>query len=260
MAKHKPRYIRKKARRKLPALVFVLVMLLAATGIWGVSAKYTQQQEGDALVKAKEFYFTSDLLMVGGKTYELSPGTGSVTFALRSRVDALRYSEDAVQYTVTASGGTLSTASGTLSTEDAVITLSGLTDGGSYTVTAVGEAGYEKTLSATFVVKSGDTGIYKHLDTANGAYVLLTVWTKNSAGDVRITFPDGLIPDTTDPNLKNIVNFDGMNYKSAGFDQEGWEIYSSRTYRFFKADPSGIFSAGDFSVTLNGEEAAAATP
>ena len=263
------------SRRKqllIPALV-VLILLISLIG--GVSAKYVKDVGGTkALVRAKEFYFSSDLLAENGAHYDLNPGTTSVTFELRNHDDQLRFSEEPVEYKVTAdNGATVSSTPDKLTAENpnATITLSGLQDGKTYTVTAVGSAGYKKTLTATFTVKAQSEGVYKHLNVtpdASGTHILLTVWTENTSGDVTIQFPAGLIPDATDPALAGILNcIDGTyraNTDESGISQAAGSLgsYSSHTYRFFLEElhSGSKFSVEHFKVFIGGREATNSNP
>lgn len=264
MARKKYKYAKPVPLGRKIALILVLAVLLSAA-LWGVAAKYIQQSGTDSLVKAPEFYFTSDFLVEGGAVYDLNPGTTHVTFVLKNHEDSLRFSPGTVAYSVTADAGTfvqgnpepVQLVQGTIpETGDVTITLYGLANGGSYTVTAVGECGYQKTLTATFRVKAGDTAAYKHVDNSNGAYVLLTVWTTNSGGQVSITFPNGLIPDATDPVLSGIRNYNG-SYQGGTYALNTLEAHSSYTYRFFK---DSAYTGGEFTVTVGGTPAQTKQP
>ena len=265
MGKPKGRNMAKKHRpgRKLPLLFALAAAVLLSAVIWGVAAKYTQESSGSAVVRAREFYFTSDLLTESASTvYYLNPGTESVSFTLSRMEDSLRNAEgETVSWTATTTGGTLSASEGTLgeTNHTQTVTLSGLSDGGTYTVTAVGSAGYQKTLSATFKVQTSPTGFYKYLDNTDPACVLLTVWTENCSGDVTVTFPDGLIPDATDEDLSGVYNYsDGTYY--GGTLTQAYNEYESRTYRFFKRNGSAVYAATNFIVKLNNTEATVKTP
>ena len=233
MAKYIPKHSAppRRGRFILPVLLAAVVLAgsLAAVS-WNSSAKYTKEHEEQAVAKIVEFYFGSDLLVPGGKSYTLNPGSEEFSFELRN-FDGLKASELTVNYTVTVSGpdGSVieikphgsnqvsSTAGGSLVNggegKADIVTVSGLVDGGVYTVTAVGNSkmteqdgeGYTATLSATFTVSSEETNIYKNTSYYED-YVLLTLWTKNKAGEFVITLPNGLIPDKTYPG-----------YTSAGY-------------------------------------------
>ena len=234
-----------------------LVVLLFAMLITGVVAKYVYRNGGMNMVISREFYFTSNLLKENGANYILNPNVSEITFTLGNHRDALRWAEDDISYQITVSGeATVNETSGTLvrqtdKTTVKTITLSGLLPGKTYTVTATGKAGYKKVLSATFTVGTNQQKVYKYLDTTNDAYVLLTVWTENVAGNLQFQFPAGLIPDNTDPIMEEITNFSGEIYNS-GNVLDGVSlaaINSSRTYRFFKGG-AGIVTADDFTVQL----------
>lgn len=251
-------------KRAIKLLIALLAVCLISFGAGRAYAKYIREQRGEGLVKAQEFYFTSDYLTTTGETYILNADTESISFQLRNYDDSLRWSEHDVSFVVTASDGAQlkltedgtesAQLTGSISTgnDNSVnVILTGMKAGKSYRVTATGNAGYEATLQATFTVDKYQTGLYKHVDTtSNDAYVLLTVWSEDIASeDVTITYPAGLVPDNT--NLEMALaetNGTGFTVKFAD--------YQSRTYRFFK---EGTYN-GEFSVKLNGTEATPATP
>jgi len=231
----------KKTVRRL-ALVLIALLCITSASIGIVQAKYVYSNRQDAAVYSKEFYFESDVLVEGGKEYFLNPGTTSVNFVLKNCADSLRFSADQISYKLTASDGVLSITNGTLSGEmvsTATFSLSNLEDGKSYTVTAVGKAGYSRTISATFTVKKSQPKLYMHV-ADNAEYVLLTVWTEDVNGTISVKFPMGLIPDNTQPDLASITEADGV------FTDE-LAKYSSKTYRFFK---NSSFTSGEFTVMM----------
>ena len=179
----------------------------------------------------------------------------------------LRISTDNIRYTVSVTGddgAVLTPASGTLSggvLNDATITLSGLRSGGSYTVTAVGEAGFRRTLSATFTVERAPARVFKKLESSS-AFVTLTVWTEDCTGSANVSFPAGLIPDATDPALSAVTNYAGGSYGAGSFtDAENFTVpYASRSYRFFKDNTGTVYSAAQFPVYVGGTEAVEPSP
>ena len=229
-------YKKKRRPSSLTGKLLVLLLLAAVVcgaSVWGATARYVSQSEHQGVVKAKEFYFTSDYLVPGGKEYTLNPGTTAVSFELRN-YDGLKVSELAVEYTVTLNGEQFASSGDTpIETGEArgvQIDLTGLTPG-TYTVTATGyarnaagEQVYTTTLSATFVVKAPVEGIYKHTENY-GDYVILTVWTNGKAANAEVTIPTGLIPDYTDAKLTG-KSAGGTIKVELGKDE-------SLSYRFF---------------------------
>ena len=278
----------KKTQLKNAAYI-VLIILLLGLAAGGVYAKYVYSNAATGTVLAREFYFSSDYLSADGAAYTLNPGTTEVTFELRNHGDSLRYSSDDIVYKISVTGtdatettptsvslsvGGKNIQSGETQEDSPLkkdekssitITMSDLLDGHTYTVTATGtggykvgddykndgKGGYSETLTATFSVLSAGTGVYMHLDTTNSAYVVLTVWTENVTGDATIMFPDDLIPDSTDPILATIQNYNietGMYTGTSFSDNTSFDNpYSSRTYRFFKTSD---YTGSDFTVTL----------
>ena len=66
---------------------------------------------------------------------------------------------------------------------------------------------------------------------------------------VTVTFPAGLIPDSTDPILAAVKNYEGNTYVAKSFtDKNSFQsASSSRSYRFFKTDG---YTAGSFTVKM----------
>ncbi len=207
----------------ISAIAVMLSLCVLTVGM--LVAKYLSERSSDGLVRAKNFYFTSNLL--DGEEHTLAPGTTSVNFTLGNHEDDLRYSEVDIEYTVTVNNGaTVTNDKGTLtkgSVKDAEITISNLKTG-KYTVTAVGTGGYSKTLTATIVVPAKETQLYQHQDNSAGEYILLTVWNEgDKAGNVTIEYTG--IPDNTNSNM--------TAWKTNEIHQVTIEPHESKVFRFF---------------------------
>lgn len=253
------------------ACAFLASVLLLLSVVSGVYAKYVWGIERKSAVSAPNFYFTSDLLAENPKTYTLNPGAGgttSFTFEVRNYADELRNTDMNVEYSVTVIPSeeiTVTPASGKLTASQkstATITVSGLENGQTYTITATGRAGFESTLSANVTVRPDAQNIYKHLyvDSTDPNYVLLTVWTENVSGEVSITFPAELIPDATDAALEGIFtpSNDGKAYMFT--DNSNFTAsYSSHVYRFFKAEDAK-YENSQFTVEIDGKPAVPGVP
>jgi hypothetical protein len=228
----------------------------------GSIAKYIQQSQADGSVKAKLFYFTSDLL--DDQTHELSSGTTSISFTVGNNADQLRYSNVAINYTVKVSNeagdtvyektdGSLTASEKSIDTITVGSEASPLT-AGTYTVTVQGytgdadNSGYKKTLKAVFKIQSEPSTVNYELDISNSEYVLLTVWSQNYSGAVDITYPAGLIPDNTDSVMRSVTT-DTNFTDSTTFSNSK---YSSHVYRFF-------YSSANTSVNLQGFTVSTAT-
>lgn len=208
-------------------LIVMVILFLVSIFSWGSAAKYAHQSQREAVVKAKDFYFTSDYLNPEGAEYMLNSDVTEITFELRN-YDGLNVSEVDIDYQVDVDGeATVESPTGTIMTVDkrTIITLKNLKAGNTYKVTATGSNGYRKTLQATFKVSKDTTGVYKNTMVYDD-YVLLTVWTINVAADnITISIPDGLIPDATDPALTKKGGGDKISLKLGANE--------SRSYRFF---------------------------
>ncbi len=248
-------------------LIVVCIVLLVATSIatGSVLAKYARTLKNNTSpVTAKAFYFESDYLVetvIEGAQgyYHLNSTTQSVSFnlynfqremcadpncencAFTSQVNCnytVNVTSDDTDFTLSAEQFTAFADTKTTQT----VTLSGLEPGRSYQVSVTANGGYTKTLYATFSVDTEGSGFFMNVAETD-AYVLLTVWTERySTGPITVNVPAGLIPDATDPILKDIENYktvDGVN-KYTEFDFTDADSFqsasSSRSYRFFKAD------------------------
>lgn len=260
-----------KKRHRINGYPFLFVILMIVALSAGIIAKYVHQTEDNNQVRAKEFYFTSDLLSEIGGEYLLNATESGIAFKVENSMDTLHYSEMDIDYEVevemsngadfgTDASETITPVTGTLTGgagNSQIIEINGLKKGIVYTVTVTGRTntipgfGYKKVLYATFSLAESGMGFYKHLDISNPHYVLLTIWTENLKGDVKISVPEGMIPDNTDAVLKDVDNYQDVvgysadsdsAYKAFVFeDDETFDkTYSSRSYRFFIDDPKNI--------------------
>lgn len=227
----------------LAAVGIVLTLIL----IGATDASYLYKKKSSGTVKAKEFYFTSNLL--DGQPHTLAPGSTQITFTLGNHPDELRFSQTPITYTVEVDGDTPDgeNLTGTLeagSIQNQSVTITGLVPGYTYTVTAEGDGGYHQTLTATLVIPEEEKYLYKYLNTTNSEYVELTVWAKGISGEVSITAPTSVLPNNANLVMAEAKNgaestftfTDANTFKDAG--------YCSYTYRFFG---SGV-TASDFTV------------
>lgn len=212
-------------------IITVAVLSLCALTVGMIFAKYFNENISNDRVRAQNFYFTSNLL--DGKEHTLSAGSTSVTFTIGNHEDALRFSEMDIKYKYTVvddTGKEIKNAEGTLakgSVTDATITVSGLEPGRKYTVTATGDGGYTKTLTATIVVPAKETKLYYHIDSTAGDYTLLTVWNDGDVeGSVTVKYTG--IPDNTNPNMGDWTTADGQSGKSVDIGP-----HESKVFRFF---------------------------
>lgn len=248
--------------RRLLILAGAVLLLAVLLAIGVAFAKYADSKSEKIPVSSKAFYFESDYLTEDNHEYALNSGTTSVEFKLYNFENELRFSEVDCTYAVSVgtqdASFTSMTSTYTLQQSELpqtqTVNLDGLKDGYSYavTVTATG-GGYTKTLYATFTVGKTD-GFYMNLSD-EGSYVVLTVWTENITGNVEISVPAGLIPDSTDSVFANVKNYNGGTYKSFNFEDTSsfTSRYSSHSYRFFKT--SDYDSTSDFTVKMGNKTA-----
>lgn len=213
--RHIPKNLRRKGKKKsaaaaVAALAVCLVLLMLLVPMVGtVFGRYQRQIRSDGWVKAYDFYFTSNLL--DGGTHTLAPGSTEVTFTLSNHADELRYSEVDINYVVkvtdkdgNATGATVTNNTGGKlnkdNPQDAEVTISDL-QAGTYIVTATGDGGYKKTLTAEIKVLPEEAKLYWNRENVSDGYTLLTVWNEgDTPGDVTIKYTG--IPDNTNPNMK----------------------------------------------------------
>lgn len=240
---------KKNIRKTKQPFLFLLVGFLILAGIFGgLYAKYIDQESQKSKPIAENFYFTSNLLTEEGKNYSLSLGTDKITFQLRNFEDDLRSSDSNIEYkyTVTSNDTEVRNGNGTItrngsSGNNKTITIDKIS-AGKYTITATATSPFTKTLKATFSIPEESTEIeYNINDKEGSAYVMLHVSTKAYAGKVKISWPEGLIPDTTQTAFENI-NTETNDTYSASNITESVTKYSSYTYRFFKKDTTKDYS------------------
>lgn len=237
----------RKKRNIRTFLALAIATLVFTCLVGGVLAKYVEKEHKNASVTAKEFYFESDLLKEGGKEYTLNATTTSLSFSLKNYADELRVAEMEISYTVTVENLTVDYNGGDkkLSAENKdteKITLTGFEKGKTYTVKAVGNGGYSKTLSATFTVRTEDTGFYKYIEIKEENCLYLTVWTGNVLGTVTFEIPSGLIPDR---RLEIFKDFTG---NTVSFELDA---FSSQLFKFIIPNDYEGEKNFDFDVKLN---------
>lgn len=232
----------------------VLVVLLFSCLTSGILAKYVKDQRNDASITAADFYFRSDLLTEEGEStsYVLNASTQKITLYLYNYADALRVSETNITCEVSATGGlTVALDTPTLSKNNASkikVTVSGFETGKSYEITATGKGGYEQTLSASFTVRTVDSGFYQYVDTSSEGVLELLVWTGNVSGTATFTIPSGLLPDRRDPFFEGLVG-----------NEVNFTIEKNSLQKFKFIVPSTYEGTPHFTVTLNGATVAEET-
>lgn len=242
----------KSARNKLtkiqPWMFLLGGFLILAILFGGLYAKYYYQESEKKAAIAENFYFTSDLLSKDGKDYTLASNTTQLTFELRNYQDELRSSESDIQYeyTVKKDGTNITNDTGTISKKsdggnENKITISNLS-AGKYTITATAKSPFSETLKADFTIPEESNGLnYTVNDSKQSAYVLLELSTDAYEGNVKIHWPDGVIPDSTQKIFENTKNFQNDTY-TAGNIMIQVKKYTAYTYRFFKEDINKNYS------------------
>lgn len=241
--------------------IALLAILIAFSGY--TAAKYVRSQREEPLYVARSFYFESDLLESQASNgeypkYTLQDGTDSIAFQLKNHADDLRFSEVDIDYKVeltTKDGNAVdgqSPKTGELARDrkvDEKIEFTGLSSG-TYVVIATATGPYTSTLKAEFTLEAKNEAITASISDSSGSPVLrLTVSTTDYAGDVKITWPDGVRPDNTDPLLSGAY-ISGTG--TAGNCTVDFKANSEYTFLFFKDNPSTTYSIGEngFSVNL----------
>ena len=237
-------------KRGIGRLVWLVIAVGLLAAVAGVSAKYAQTKTNVEDTVAEDFYFTSTMLTSDAKgvSYTLMPTTTELNIPVCNYADSLRFSTANIEYSYTVMKGDteVTKGKGTLKGNQlttGTIPLTGLTTG-TYTVTAKATSPFAATLTGSFTIPAESSGVqYSVSDTAGSAFATLTVWTTNYNGNITIAWPAGVIPDSTDPELKNKVTYSGSSYAAGSTQVTGTE-YGSNTYRFFKTDLAQDYTTG----------------
>lgn len=245
----------------LAALLFVtaLALLLSTAGV--TLAKYISSRQNTGAAVAKPFYFSSDKLAEDLPHYRIDPpGSGTtvtLTFTLSNYVDDLRRTEETIAYTYKAVSGTDVSAAaiqdasgntaqgqGELKASDVSpktitleVPLSAFNGDGVVTVAATATSPYEKTIGAQFGFTALENVVQYTAQTTGNAVVLEL--SGGSGENVSVTWPQGLVPDTTNPI------FLGYSGHTVTFVPESGKRYA---LTFLKENPGTDFQKEDFSV------------
>ena len=242
----------KQDTRKVVAIVLAVAVLIVVGAVASFSARYAHTEGDDRAVASEAFYFTSDVLTSDGATYTLPAGTSTISFAVRNYADELRWSEGTVQYGWTCterdgksseqkgSGSIASSAGGGTSTTINVNDLRA----GTYDVELKATSPYTQTLKGTFVIPDADTAVSSTVEDAkDSATATLVVSTKDYEGKVTVTWPAGVIPDTTQEAFKDATA--GADGAAGGSITVDAKRFSSYSFRFFKTNTSADYSGGN---------------
>lgn len=246
----------KSAKNKLtkiqPWLFLLCGILLLAMTFAGFYAKYVYQTSEKKSPIAERFYFTSDYLSKDGKTYNLTSNTTQLTFELRNYQDELESADSDIEYsyTVKKNNAEIKNATGTIKKQangKNSITIDGLS-AGKYVVTAAAQSPFKETLTGTFIIPEESKSLdYKVSDSKQSAYILLEISTDAYEGKIKIQWPDGLIPDSTQKIFEGVQNLNNGKYTKGNITVQVGK-YSANTYRFFKEDTDKEYSEKDITV------------
>lgn len=225
-----------------PWLFLLCGFVILAMAFGGFYAKYVHQESEKKAPIAEKFYFTSDFLRQNGKDYTLASNTKQLEIELRNYEDDLRSSDSDIKYryVVKKDGTQIQTDTGTISKKTdsgnkVQITINNL-KAGKYTVTATAESPFQKTLSASFTIPEESKDLnYKVSDSQQSAYASLQISTDAYDGAIKIQWPSGLIPDSTQKIFENTKNLQNNKYVTGSMTVQV-KKYTAYTYRFFKED------------------------
>ena len=200
----------------LPVLVLLAAGLLSLAGV--TAARYVARQSESGLVSASAFYFTSDLLREGEEvpSYFVDPKQETIQVRLSNTEDGERVTGGDITYRVSVEGGTATASTGTLSGTAGTATVSVTPAEEKVTVTVTSTSPYEKKLSAVFVRRAGN----QYALSDGNAAAVLTIICADDAREIKLTLPDGVLPDATDTRVKADS---GGGY---GFESPGPGVYS----------------------------------
>lgn len=222
-------------------------------------AKYSSNTNQDVVFEAKNFYFESDLLhdATNPISYTYQKGVDEISVVLKNNIDDYRFSDVEIEYKVQITdqegnsvtdknGVKLELKQGKLSNADIVeseIKFSNLPTG-VYVVKAEAIKPYTKTLQAIFTLTEQDNNIiYEINDSKNSPTLYLTLKTIDYSGNISITWPSGIYPDSTNIYFENIET--GLN---GGTTTINFNSDSEYSFQFFKNNPETVYSKNDFLV------------
>lgn len=237
----------------------LLLLVIPIIFLTGSVAKYVKEKNTELVYEAKNFYFESDLLSNNTKAlaYTYDVGNDEITINLKNNIDELRYSDVDIKYTVSLTdmqgnevkdrnGDIVEDINGKLSNnsiDSKKITFENLSEG-KYIVIAKAIEPYEKTLQASFTLKSKNESIeYKVSDSVNSPVLQLTVKTTDYKGNVKITWPSNVVPDNTESKFVNV----NSGYNGGNIDIP-FETNSEYIFQFFKKQPSICYDKSSFMV------------
>lgn len=241
------------SKRKF-AIIIILIFAIGIISSSIVMAKYFSDKEKETLYVAESFYFESDLLTSDAttKTYTYQKGKDNIQIVLKNNIDDFRFSDVDIDYSVkiTDLNGTevKSPIQGTLSKgsiNEQTISFNNLATG-SYTITATAIAPYEKTIKANFIIEAKNTDIsYRVTDVTNSAVAQLTITTNDYNGNVKITWPQGVAPDSTNSIFSDVNTGYNSSNKTIEVSSK-----SETIIQFFKEDASQQYKTEDFQVVI----------
>lgn len=231
--------------KKQPSKVtyFILLSFIMFSLISGASyAKYIFEQKSPVEVDAKNFYFTSNLLVESSKemkNYTLQAGVDEIEFTLMNYPDELRTSEVDIQGVAILTKDSEEIAKQTFTlgknqqSEQVIRFDNPKLSEGVYVVTATAESPYSQTLRARFTITDLYQDVdYSVIDKVGSPNLMVKVNTTDYEGNIIITWPDGVYPDNTDPYLQNAnTNSYVVRVKK----------HSEYTFQFFKNKPNETY-------------------
>lgn len=248
----------KRDNRVIAVVLLVAAALVAVGGISSYAAKYAHQATDGRELSSPAFYFTSDVLRDDDTAnYQLPVGTTSISFELRNYADDLRWCDTNIdyEYKVAAPDGTQFASGAGVITRDASkgvavpISATGLTQPGTYTVTATSTKPFSQQLSAKFTIAAANTDLNVSLaDNNDSATATLTVSTQDYEGNVKVSWPAGVVPDQTQAEFDRVSTGDSSGNYSAGSVTVTAKKFSTYTFRFFKTDPSQKFDTSQITA------------
>lgn len=239
-------------KMKYVFIVLSIISILTCVAV-PVLAKYIKEKENELEIRAKKFYFTSDLLEepsthVAIPEYMLGKGVNVISFTLNNFEDDLRFTTSDIKYemiVVDSNNFTVYDKTGTITGGNEKQSVSFNTPelvAGTYIVTVESTFPYSKCLKAKFIVQEIDENItYTVSDGVSSTVVMLTISVNDYSGNINIKWPNGVSPDNSDPLLSGAINCD--NYTVY------FNSYSEYTFVFFKNDSSKVYSDTDFVVS-----------
>lgn len=238
--------IKRKRYSLLASLCLLTALALLLSGGAVTLARYVMDKQTQGTAVAKPFYFSSDKLAEESPYYQLDSTGGEVqlTFELRNYIDELRCTDSdfSCRYQVFSdtgeelAAGERSFSANVQKAESVSVAVDPayFSGGREVTVSASTTAPYRESISGRFGFSKGQNQLQYSVSQQGNAVV---VEISGGSGNVSLSWPEGLVPDRSNPLLE------GAGPSSTTFQAESGIRYA---VTFLKTDAARNYSKSDF--------------